>query len=461
MADDQLDLNDSASIRQLTEAVRNLENQVEGLKTDIDQNTQDVDDALQWEDQFNPKDHLGVGAGTIFEDSQGPVELASHPKPFHFQVIRDPDTPTTSVRVRGGRHTRTSDSTQKTVALSVDSGSAGSWDSYKEVTGFNAASTTYYVTLTLDNSVTPTTLTAGKATTTYPAGDTDATVKVIAKVTTNADSEIDFIEQYYDGGDVDDWGHADTSSVSDTSNGGTIVMQEQTYDTYGHVLTNSNYDITDDFYTESEVDAIVDALTFLGLTDTPGSYSGQGGLILRVNAGGTAVEFVDGFGLFWKLNNTLATEAYGVMIGDSTQTETINLDNNTLENGPWSVSDTTEAVSKDTGCMVFEGGIGVEKTVYAGTSFELNATNFWSVANCKVDVSAELNLACDTITYLTCVNGPVTLTAGTFINLNPTGELQISGVPGLSVAGHTKGLLTSEGDAEEAAALAGEAYGSS
>jgi hypothetical protein len=35
------------------------------------------------------------------------------------------------------------------------------------------------------------------------------------------------------------------------------------------------------------------ATTFLGLTDTPASYSGQGGKGVRVNAGGTALEFID------------------------------------------------------------------------------------------------------------------------------------------------------------------------
>jgi hypothetical protein len=33
--------------------------------------------------------------------------------------------------------------------------------------------------------------------------------------------------------------------------------------------------------------------TFVELTDTPGSYSGQGGKGVRVNAGGTALEFYD------------------------------------------------------------------------------------------------------------------------------------------------------------------------
>jgi hypothetical protein len=54
--------------------------------------------------------------------------------------------------------------------------------------------------------------------------------------------------------------HHDTSSVSNSNNSGTTVIQDLTFDTYGHVQTVGTTNLTSQFYTESEVDNITNDL---------------------------------------------------------------------------------------------------------------------------------------------------------------------------------------------------------
>ena len=350
----------------LNDRLGQMEQEFGAAQAELNVQALEQNDQGLWQDSFNPEDHMTLGDGTYLQQGTGLPVLTRFPKPFHFQVTTDPDT-NTAVRVAAGRHTRTSDSTQKTVLLSVDSGTSGDETLYKTVTGFSGSSTTYYVTLTLDNSVTPTTLTAGKATTTYPTGDTDATVKVIAKVVTNSDSIIDTIQQYYEGGDIDDWGHADTSSVAAVTNSGQTVMQTQTYDTYGHVQTNGSYDIKTDFYTESEVDALIAGVTFISLSDTPPNYTSSAGYVLRVNVGETAVEFVDGDGIWWPQAGDYTT-CFGSSIGSDAATIKVDLANSQLE-GAWATVGT-----------------------HTATQFSIDADNFANATNVKWSPDTGLNL---------------------------------------------------------------------
>lgn len=48
--------------------------------------------------------------------------------------------------------------------------------------------------------------------------------------------------------------HTDTSSVSNSSNSGGVVLQSATFDTYGHVQTVSTIDLDNRYYTQTSVD---------------------------------------------------------------------------------------------------------------------------------------------------------------------------------------------------------------
>ena len=54
--------------------------------------------------------------------------------------------------------------------------------------------------------------------------------------------------------------HHDTSSVSNSNNSGTTVIQDLTFDTYGHVKTVGTKNLTSEFYTEAEVNTITNDL---------------------------------------------------------------------------------------------------------------------------------------------------------------------------------------------------------
>ena len=53
-------------------------------------------------------------------------------------------------------------------------------------------------------------------------------------------------------------GHADTSSVTDVDNSGGTVIQDLTFDTFGHVQTHASVNLDDRYYTETEIDGKLD-----------------------------------------------------------------------------------------------------------------------------------------------------------------------------------------------------------
>ena len=67
-----------------------------------------------------------------------------------------------------------------------------------------------------------------------------------------------------------------------------------------------------DVYSKAEVDALTSINTFLELTDTPSSYSGQANKIVSVNAGATALEFTDEY------NDENAQDAIGSILDTGT-----------------------------------------------------------------------------------------------------------------------------------------------
>ena len=68
-------------------------------------------------------------------------------------------------------------------------------------------------------------------------------------------------------------GHADSSSIGDVANTNGNVLQSMTFDTYGHVLTQSTLNLDTRFYTEVEIDDWIDGSgTINGNTYVPILY---------------------------------------------------------------------------------------------------------------------------------------------------------------------------------------------
>lgn len=77
-------------------------------------------------------------------------------------------------------------------------------------------------------------------------------------------------------------GHADTSSVADSTNSNGVVIQGLTFDTFGHVQTVSTSDLDDRYYTETETDTLLD-LKVDKTTTVTGSNGLTGGGALSAN----------------------------------------------------------------------------------------------------------------------------------------------------------------------------------
>jgi hypothetical protein len=77
-------------------------------------------------------------------------------------------------------------------------------------------------------------------------------------------------------------GHADTSSVADSTNSNGVVIQGLTFDTFGHVQTVSTLDLDNRYYTETETDTLLD-LKVDKTTTVTGSNGLTGGGALSAN----------------------------------------------------------------------------------------------------------------------------------------------------------------------------------
>jgi len=152
---------------------------------------------------FDPNDFVteDAAAGTM-------VRLANNKWLWdHFEVEKI--TPT-SVRVHAGQWIRRlgDEATYYNtfeIKLTIDGGGT-STDSndYKTVTGISAASTTYYMYISLDDPDDPTTLTADKNIG-VPSTAMIESLRIIAKVRTNSAGKIDEIEQCHRGDVQDFW----------------------------------------------------------------------------------------------------------------------------------------------------------------------------------------------------------------------------------------------------------------
>jgi surface antigen len=79
--------------------------------------------------------------------------------------------------------------------------------------------------------------------------------------------------------------HANTSSVSSTSNGNNDVVQDLVFDTYGHVTGVTSYDLDNLYYRETEINTRMNSLYSVG--------SGYGGY--KITYGTAAPNNSDGY----------------------------------------------------------------------------------------------------------------------------------------------------------------------
>lgn len=116
----------------------------------------------------------------------------------HFRITQ---ASSTSISVHAGTWSRRSHTDQVTVLMGIDGSlTSGAYADVLTITGLTA---TRWIILTLDNSLNPTTLTAS-AVAAYPTADGTKVKFVLGKVTC-ASSVISAIEQYWTGGDIEDY----------------------------------------------------------------------------------------------------------------------------------------------------------------------------------------------------------------------------------------------------------------
>ncbi len=156
--------------------------------------------------------------------------------------------------------------------------------------------------------------------------------------------------------------------------------------------------------------------TFLGLTDTPSSYSGQAGKVVKVNGGETALVFEDATGMVTPINSAYASvalmvSATGISNGDTVATEGYY----SLSDGGemlYTVTNTDLSASVDGGSVIALSG-----SLYAQAQFPpFYRPEMWgakgdnSTASATVNVTAFTNL----FAYMVSNNNPVELNSGTY-----------------------------------------------
>jgi len=87
-----------------------------------------------------------------------------------------------------------------------------------------------------------------------------------------------------------------TLTTSDIAEGNNLYYTDGRVDTYvtGTLINDTAGDgVTNRLWSANKIFDELASLTFLGLTDTPASFAGAGTYTVKVNAGATALEFVD------------------------------------------------------------------------------------------------------------------------------------------------------------------------
>ncbi len=201
----------------------------------------------------------------------------------------------------------------------------------------------------------------------------------------------------------------------------------------GNVLTSSNAATQLSGWDQN---ASNDVTTFLGLTDTPSSYTGQGTKVVRVNSGETALEFVDPATLgtnYWALNNgVLSPTNGGVVIAATSAATTVGTLTSTGSNDALRAGGASNYASVNSnGSLVFNG-VTTDITTATGENLVLSAGGGGTV-----DIQDQL-----TVDSLVTDLGGITILAGQSIIPSASGALTIgnSNLTGLTVT------TTSTGD---------------
>lgn len=318
----------------------------------------------------------------------------------------------TSVRVHLGKWTRNGTA----VSLTCDGG-----ESFKTLTGFSAASTTYYVYLqlqhsgALDPALSPDTLVAAQNTT-LPSDDRDNVYCILGAVVTNSDSQIAAITQWHSG-DVDDDAtvpNAD-SNVGNTAKGlewnaSTGELQDYAWD---DAASNGSLDGVDDLLLARDNDGptkvYLNAADFVtwadshgALTDWLDDYAANGGGGAGMSGFSETMDHIDlrdmpdtaanpGSAVshhdarHWvKAGNENAN--YGSGIGKGDKGKVIDLDDHALEHGGseiltwddrslrhdhWTVTDAEAATADDTGCFRMTGGFSAKESCHISAKLKL------------------------------------------------------------------------------------------
>lgn len=138
--------------------------------------------------------HKWTNNGIVSESFAGGVTQVAEDTHFQVEMVS-----ATSIKVHGGRWTRRAGNIEYPILLTTDAGTSGLYADVKTLAGIT---TTVWVTLTLDDALAPTTLTAG-TNAAYLTTDVQKKVRYIAKITC-ASSVITAIEQLHHG-DIEDF----------------------------------------------------------------------------------------------------------------------------------------------------------------------------------------------------------------------------------------------------------------
>ena len=133
------------------------------------------------------------------------------------------------------------------------------------------------------------------------------------------------------------------------------------------------------------------AYAWIDLSDTANAL-GNAGEVVKVNAGGTALEFLDGNTVWWVQGGD-ETNCFGTNVGDSGNNSVIDLDNLQLEFGAWQATDATDVtVDATSSGLSTLGGFTAVKKIYSRDVTDATATNVGSIIS-------EGGIACEKDTW--------------------------------------------------------------
>ena len=156
--------------------------------------------------------------------------------------------------------------------------------------------------------------------------------------------------------------------------------------------------------------------TFLGLTDTPSSYSGQAGKVVKVNSGETALIFEDASGMVTPISSAYDSVASMVAATDISNGDTVATEGYySLSDGGemlYTVTNTDLSASVDGGSVIALAG-----SLYAQAQFPpFYRPEMWGAKDDNSTASATTNVTAFTnlFAYMVSNNKPVELNSGTY-----------------------------------------------